>query len=59
MLSSCDHVMRVDLEQKIPLESSSRDEGGPFGIKKFPWGHHHVMRVDLLGTKNSRGVVIT
>jgi hypothetical protein len=39
--------MRVDLEQKIPVESSSRDEGSLFGNKKFPWGRHHVMRVDL------------
>ena len=40
-------MMRVDLEQKIPVGSSSRDEGGPFGNKKFRWGRHHVIRVDL------------
>jgi hypothetical protein len=31
-------VMRVDLEQKLPVGSSSRDEGGPSGNKKIPVG---------------------
>jgi hypothetical protein len=26
--------------------------------QKFPWSCHDEMRVDFLGTKNSRGVVI-
>jgi hypothetical protein len=34
--------MRVDLlEQKIPVDQSSLDEGGPFG-KKFRWTCHQV-----------------
>jgi hypothetical protein len=32
----CHQVMRVGLEQKIPVHSLSRGEGGPFGNKKFP-----------------------
>jgi hypothetical protein len=45
-------MMRADHpEQKIPVDLSSRDEGGRSGTKKFQWTCHHVMSVDLLEQK--------
>jgi hypothetical protein len=44
---TCHHVMRMDLlEQEIPVDLSSRDEGGPFETKKFRWTCYHMMRAD-------------
>jgi hypothetical protein len=45
-------MMRVDfLEQKIPVNLSSRDEGGPSGMKIFWWTCHRMRRVDSLEQK--------